>query len=113
MKVAEDFLNEYQTQFGTRKFNKIKDSIQKDKRFNRFIEDCKQRGVFPYPKDYYIVVMNSPLLSFANKHKLTAMALLLMYRWMLDVNSSHGFIEPKELDGYSQKIINEGNSLGV
>lgn len=113
MEVSENFLEEYKTQFGTRKFNKMRESVQRDKRFNRFIEDCKQRAVFPYPKDYFTVVMNSPLLSFSSKHKLTAMALLLMYRWMLEVNNSHGFIEPSELDGYSRKIISEGNALGV
>lgn len=113
MSTITGYLSDYKKEFGERKLRKLILEVSSAKRFNSFIHECLTRSILPNPSDFYACIMNSIFYSFSGKHKLIALAMLLLNRWNDEVNAKQGLLDTYNLDHFAKRLIQEGNQLGV
>ena len=113
MSILETYLNTFRNEEGERKFRKLANAIETEKRFNTFISQTRVNRQLPNPDYFYEVVMASVFLSFAGKPKLTTMALLMLQRWDNEVNSGQSLMTSKEVESFADELILSGNQLGI
>ena len=109
--LVSDYCQEYQTEFGKRKFEKIYHKIQTSNKISKLLFEAKQKRVVPNKKDYLHSLNEVPYFIFSKADTLALGALLALERWNNECNKIIVFADQDLLKKIACQILEECSKI--
>ena len=109
--LVSDYCQEYQTEFGKRKFEKIYQKIQTSNKISKLIFEAKQKRVVPNKNDYLYSLNEVPYFIFSKADTLALGALLAQERWNNECNKVIVFADQELLKKTACQILEDCSKI--
>lgn len=109
--LVSDYCQEYQKEFGNRKFDKIYHKIQTSNKISKLLLEAKQKRVVPNKNDYLYSLNEVPYFIFSKAETLALGAILALERWNSECNNVIVFADQELLKEIACKILEDCSKI--
>ena len=111
--LVSDYCQEYQTEFGKRKFEKIYQKIQTSNKVSKLLFNARQKRAIPNKNDYLYSLNEIPYFIFSKADTLALGALLALERWNKECNKDIVFANESVLKDIACKILEDCSKIKI
>ncbi|MCB0746642.1 MAG: hypothetical protein KDC90_04185 [Ignavibacteriae bacterium] len=109
--LINDFFQEYQTEFGRRKFEKVYQKIQTSNKISKLLYVAKQKRAVPNKNDYLYSLNEVPYFIFSKADTLALGALIALERWNKECNQEIVYANEFLLKEIAIKILQDCSKI--
>lgn len=102
---VNEFLRNYEKNFGTIKYSKEKEKSETSKRILKFLEAYKQKPVPVNGDDFFTLTTNDPSYLFAKRETIAVAALLLLNKWDYEINQEIQLFSFADIEQMDDRIF--------
>lgn len=109
--LVSDYCQEYQMEFGKRKFEKIYQKIQTSNNISKLLFEAKQKRVVPNKNNFIYSINAIPYFIFSKADTIALGALLALERWNNECNKVIVFADKELLKKIASQILEDCSKL--